>query len=363
MNTTPLHPAHLSLAAQMIEFGGWDMPARYGSAIQEHHAVRSHTGMFDVSHMGRLFLDGSDAEALADSIVTADVTSIPIGRARYCMACNPDGGILDDLIVYRLPDQRIFIVCNASNRDVIVQTLTDRLSDFPNAGMVDRTRETAMIAVQGPSAASTVQSLLPFNPDNAPIFSIAVPTPDTFIARTGYTGEDGVEIIVNADAAIPLWDRLRAAGVEPCGLIARDSLRLESSLRLYGNDMNTSVNPFEAGLGRFVDLTAGPFTGKEALAQGQATRPQSPARRFHHGRPRHPPARPGHPPRWPACRRGHKRGPCPEPQPGHRHGFRPHRPRPQGHEHRYRYPRPARPRHSDAHALLPSPQARPLAAS
>ncbi len=274
MNTTPLHPAHLSLDAQMIEFGGWDMPARYGSPIQEHHAVRSLAGMFDVSHMGRLFLDGSDAEALADSVVTADVTSISTGHARYCMACNPDGGILDDLIVYRLPDERIFIVCNASNRDVIVQTLTNRLSDFPNANMVDSTRETTMIAVQGPSAASIVQSLLPFNPDNAPIFSIAVPTPDTFIARTGYTGEDGVEIIVNADAAIPLWDRLRDAGVEPCGLVARDSLRLEASLRLYGNDMNTSVNPFEAGLGRFVDLTAGSFTGKDALLKVKEAGPK-----------------------------------------------------------------------------------------
>ena len=274
MNTTPLHPAHLSLDAQMIEFGGWDMPARYGSAIQEHHAVRSLAGMFDVSHMGRLFLDGSDAEALADSVVTADVTSIPTGHARYCMACNPDGGILDDLIVYRLPDERIFIVCNASNRDVIVETLTNRLSDFPTANMVDSTRETTMIAVQGPSAASIVQSLLPFNPDNAPIFSIAVPTPDTFIARTGYTGEDGVEIIVNADAAIPLWDRLRDVGVEPCGLVARDSLRLEASLRLYGNDMNTSVNPYEAGLGRFVDLTAGSFTGKDALLKVKEAGPK-----------------------------------------------------------------------------------------
>ena len=277
MNTTPLHPAHLSLDAQMIEFGGWDMPARYGSAIQEHHAVRSHAGMFDVSHMGRLFLDGPDAEALADSVVTADVTSIPTGHARYCMACNESGGILDDLIVYRLPDQRIFIVCNASNRDVIVQTLTDKLSDFPNASMVDRTRDTAMIAVQGPSAAPIVQSLLPFNPDNAPLFSIAVPTPDTFIARTGYTGEDGVEIIVNADAAIPLWDRVRAAGVEPCGLVARDSLRLEASLRLYGNDMNTSVNPIEAGLSRFVNLTAGPFTGKDVLLK---VKEQGPNRRL-----------------------------------------------------------------------------------
>ena len=265
MNTTPLHPAHVSLDAQMIEFGGWDMPARYGSAIQEHHAVRSNTGMFDVSHMGRLFLDGPDAEALADSAVTADVSSIPTGHARYCMACNEEGGILDDLIVYRLPDERIFIVCNASNRDVIVQTLSDKLTDFPNAGLVDRTRETAMIAVQGPSAASIVQSILPFNPENAPLFSIAVPAPDTFIARTGYTGEDGVELIVEAEAAIPLWDRLREAGVEPCGLVARDSLRLEASLRLYGNDMNTDVNPFEAGLGRFVNLTAGPFTGKDAL--------------------------------------------------------------------------------------------------
>ena len=139
--------------------------------------------------------------------------------------------ILDDLIVYRLPDGCIFIVCNASNRDVIVQTLSDKLTDFPNAGLVDRTRETAMIAVQGPSAASIVQSILPFNPENTPLFSIAVPAPDTFIARTGYTGEDGVEVIVEAEATIPLWDRLREAGVEPCGLVARDSLRLEASLR------------------------------------------------------------------------------------------------------------------------------------
>ncbi len=277
MNTTPLDPAHVSLEAQMIEFGGWDMPARYGSAIQEHYAVRSHAGMFDVSHMGRLFLDGPDAEALADSAVTADVTSIPTGHARYCMACNEDGGILDDLIVYRLPDGRILIVCNASNRDVIVNALMDKLPDFPGAGMVDRTLETAMIAVQGPGAASIVQSLLPFNPDNAPLFSIFVPTPGAFIARTGYTGEDGVELIVEANAAIPLWDRLREAGVEPCGLVARDSLRLEASLRLYGSDMNTDVNPFEAGLGRFVDLTAGPFTGKEPLLR---VKEEGPSRRL-----------------------------------------------------------------------------------
>ena len=277
MNTTPLHPAHVSLDAQMIEFGGWDMPARYGSAIQEHHAVRSNAGMFDVSHMGRLFLDGPDAEALADFAVTADVSSIPTGHARYCMACNEAGGILDDLIIYRLPDGRIFIVCNASNRDVIVQTLSDKLTDFPNAGLVDRTRETAMIAVQGPSAASIVQSILPFYPENTPLFSIAVPAPDTFIARTGYTGEDGVEVIVEAEAAIPLWDKLREAGVEPCGLVARDSLRLEASLRLYGNDMNTDVNPFEAGLGRFVDLTAGQFTGKDALLK---VKEEGPSRRL-----------------------------------------------------------------------------------
>ena len=172
MKTTPLHPAHVSLDAQMIEFAGWDMPARYGSAIQEHHAVRSHAGMFDVSHMGRLFLDGPDALPLADSVVTADVTAIPSGHAKYCMACNESGGILDDLIVYRLPDQRIFIVCNASNREVIVNTIRDKVTEFPNATLVDRTEETAMIAVQGPIAPSIVQSLLPFNPETAPLFSI-----------------------------------------------------------------------------------------------------------------------------------------------------------------------------------------------
>ena len=278
MNTTPLHPAHLVLDAQMIEFAGWDMPARYGSAIQEHHAVRSHAGMFDVSHMGRLFLDGPDAQALADSVVTADVTAIPSGHAKYCMACNEHGGILDDLIVYRLPDQRIFIVCNASNREAIVETIRAKSAEFSNANLVDRTEETAMIAVQGPGAASIVQSLHPFNPDSSSLFSITLDAAsETFIARTGYTGEDGVEIIVNADTAIPTWDRLKEAGVEPCGLVARDSLRLEASLRLYGNDMNTTVNPFEAGLGRFVDLTAGPFTGKEALLK---VKEQGPERRL-----------------------------------------------------------------------------------
>ena len=278
MKITPLHPTHLALDAQMIEFAGWEMPARYGSAIQEHHAVRAHAGMFDVSHMGRLFLQGPDALPLADAIVTADVTAIPNGNAKYCMACNESGGILDDLIVYRLPDHRIFIVCNASNREVIVNTIRGMAPNFPNATLVDRTEETVMIAVQGPSAPSIVQSLLPFNPDSSPLFSITVGAPsDTFIARTGYTGEDGVEIIVNAEAAIPTWDRLAAAGVTPCGLVARDSLRLEASLRLYGNDMNTSVNPFEAGLGRFVDLTAGPFTGKDALLM---VKDQGPERRL-----------------------------------------------------------------------------------
>ena len=278
MKTTPLHPAHLALDAQMIEFAGWDMPARYGSAIQEHHAVRSHAGMFDVSHMGRLFLQGPDALALADSIVTANVTAIPTGHARYCMACNESGGILDDLIVYSLPDQRIFIVCNASNREVIVNTIQNKAAEFPNTNLVDRTEETAMIAVQGPGAVSIVQSLFPFNPESAPLFSITLDSAsDIFIARTGYTGEDGVEIIVNAESAIATWGRLADAGVAPCGLVARDSLRLEASLRLYGNDMNTTVNPFEAGLGRFVDLTAGPFTGKDALLK---VKDQGPERRL-----------------------------------------------------------------------------------
>lgn len=275
MKTTPLHPAHLALEAQMIEFAGWDMPARYGSAIQEHHAVRSNAGMFDVSHMGRLFLDGPDAESLADYVVTADVTAIPSGHARYCMACNEAGGILDDLIVYRLPDQRILIVCNASNREVIVNTIRHKASDFPDATLADRTEETAMIAVQGPGAASIVQSLLPFDPGSSPLFSITVDDDGgVMVARTGYTGEDGAEIIVNADSAISTWDHLVTAGVAPCGLVARDSLRLEASLRLYGNDMNTTVNPFEAGLGRFVDLTAGRFTGKDALLKVKELGPE-----------------------------------------------------------------------------------------
>ena len=162
-----------------------------------------------------------------------------------------------------------------SNRDVIVRALADAQAAFPDAVIDDRTEQTAMIAVQGPEAVSKVAALLPFDPDTTPLFTVAqAPGPETLVARTGYTGEDGVELMVEAGVAMDTWARLQEAGVTPCGLVARDSLRLEAALRLYGNDMDTSVNPYEAGLGRFVDLTGGSFTGKEALARIKEHGPQ-----------------------------------------------------------------------------------------
>ena len=270
LKTTSLHPTHTALDAQMIDFAGWEMPAQYKSAVQEHRAVRTNAGMFDVSHMGRLYIEGEGGAQLLDRVLTANVLALEEGQAKYCLVCREDGGVLDDIIVYRLSAKRHLIVPNASNREQILAALHKQESNIGDVAISDRSRETAMIAFQGPRSLDILKSISSqVLSTPSPFRCIYTDVQDTkmLVARTGYTGEDGVELIMDSDAAPRLWQALTDAGAAPCGLVARDSLRLEAALRLYGNDMDTTTNPYEVGLGRFVDLDKGDFVGKETLAR------------------------------------------------------------------------------------------------
>ncbi len=272
LKLTALHKSHKDLNANMIPFAGWEMPGSYESVLQEHHSVRTKAGMFDVSHMGRLHVDGAGAEALLGGVLTANVRTLPVSQARYCMACQEDGGIIDDLIVYNLSPERYLVVCNAANREAIIRALNEAGKSISDVSITDHTLETIMIAVQGPRAVEIFNGISDLEADSLASFHATharVAGGEMLVARTGYTGEDGVELIADASIADEIWRTLLDAGVEPCGLVARDSLRLEASLRLWGNDMDTTVNPFEAGLGRFVDLDKADFVGKEVLTRAK----------------------------------------------------------------------------------------------
>jgi len=273
LNTTPLNAVHRSLGARMVDFGGWDMPVNYGSQIDEHHAVRSGAGMFDVSHMRVVDLAGVGARdflryALANNI---DKLTTP-GKALYSCLLRDDGGVLDDLIVYFLREDFFRLVVNAGTADKDVAWLRALLARRGAALELTPRTDLALIAVQGPEARARLWRTLPGSEAAttalAP-FNAAFVTDggiEYFIARTGYTGEDGFEIAVPATAARTLWDALAANGVKPCGLGARDTLRLEAGMNLYGHEMDEQVSPFEAGLAWTVDLKAPrDFVGKAAL--------------------------------------------------------------------------------------------------
>ena len=267
--TTPLHDAHVSLGARMVPFAGYDMPVQYEGIIAEVRAVRNAAGMFDVSHMGRFFVDGDDGRALLDWVHTADIgESMPIGRARYGLLCKRDGGIIDDGIVYRLSADQYMLVANAANASKVLNWLNHwREERFTTARITDSTEHISMIALQGPKAVEIASSLSSFDPAEVRAFRIArcaVNGQPAFVARTGYTGEDGVEIMPHAEDALALWTRLMEKGVVPCGLGARDTLRLEAGLLLHGSDMDETVNPIEAGLERFVTMDR-EFCGSDAV--------------------------------------------------------------------------------------------------
>jgi aminomethyltransferase len=283
LHLTPLHGRHEALGAKLIEFGGWLMPVQYGGILEEHRAVRERAGLFDLSHMGELFVSGEEAgEALASALVT-NPPALREGRAHYSMICAPDGGVVDDLIVYRLGPQRYLVVANASNAQVVSDTLAERLVGS-RAVLDDRSLATALIAIQGPRSVEVVGPLTDVDLGGLRYYSIAeghVAGIPALVARTGYTGEDGFEIFVETGRAGELWDALSAAGrgvgMLPIGLGARDTLRLEAGMPLYGNELDRATNPYEAGLGRVVKLDKeGDFVGRAALekvaAEGPAKR-------------------------------------------------------------------------------------------
>jgi aminomethyltransferase len=276
LRQSPLHARHRALGARFVPFAGYEMPVQYAGVTKEHQTVRGSVGIFDVSHMGELELWGPGAEAALDRIVTSDIPHLVPGHALYTVACNSGGTILDDLIVYRLTAERFLVVCNASNRDKMCAHFARETRG--GCEFADRSDDYALLAVQGPQATRLLQRL---DADarllGLPRFGVADSTlagVDTLAARTGYTGEDGFELFTRTADACPLWDALLSAGaplgIAPIGLGARDTLRLEARLMLYGNDIDETTNPLEAGIGWTVKLDKGPFIGREALQRVKA---------------------------------------------------------------------------------------------
>jgi aminomethyltransferase len=272
IHRTPLDERHVALGARMIDFAGWLMPVQYAGIIEEHRAVRERAGLFDLSHMGELFVEGPEAgAALAHALVT-NPPALTDGRAHYSMIVAPDGGIIDDLIVYRLGLDRFLVVANAGNARIVSDALAERLTGF-KAVLDDRSLAMALVAIQGPRSLEIVRPLTDVDLDALRYYAIAegsVAGIPALVARTGYTGEDGFEVFVDGDRAVELWDAMMTAGASsglaPIGLGARDTLRLEAGMPLYGNELDLTTNPFEANLGRVVKLDKpGDFIGRAAL--------------------------------------------------------------------------------------------------
>ncbi|WP_131741460.1 glycine cleavage system aminomethyltransferase GcvT [Actinomadura roseirufa] len=267
---TPLHDVHRDLGANLVDFAGYLMPLRYASETAEHKAVRTGAGLFDLSHMGEIFLVGPGAGAALDHALVGNLSPMAVGKARYTMICGHNGGVLDDLIVYRLADETWLVVANAANAATVLGELTERAAGF-DAVVEDRSDSYALIALQGPRAQSILEGFTGAPLADLRYYAILadkVAGVDALVARTGYTGEDGFELFVDAADAVRLWGELAAVeGVVPAGLSARDTLRLEAGMPLYGNELTTETTPFEAGLGRVVKLDKPvDFVGKAVLA-------------------------------------------------------------------------------------------------
>ena len=325
---TPLHSVHADLGASFTDFGGWDMPLKYGSELAEHRAVREAAGLFDLSHMGEVLISGADAAAFLDYALVAKYSTMKIGKAKYGVIVNEAGGLLDDLITYRIGDDEFLIVPNASNTPAVVTALTERLQHFlqtvapgSDVRLTDESGDTALIAVQGPNSEAIILRALDDSADgefgprtgagdvakaqvtdeaNGGATSagdetitigeavrelkyyawmpLTIAGIDLMLARTGYTGEDGFELYLPSRGAARLWGSLVTAGADyglvPCGLAARDSLRLEAGMPLYGNELDQNTTPFDAGLGRMIGFkTKDDFFAREKLAELGQTEP------------------------------------------------------------------------------------------
>ena len=280
-NYTALYEQHKKAGASFTDFGGWQMPLKYDSELAEHHAVRNAAGLFDLSHMGEIWVSGPDAGAFLDYALAGKLSAIAVGKAKYSLICDADGGIIDDLISYRRGEEKYLVVPNAGNAKVVAEALVQRAANF-DVAVEDVSAEISLIAVQGPNAEAILRQLVPTEQHSlvtelkyyaAVEVGIAVDgaVRTLLLARTGYTGEDGFEIYVPNDDAAGLWEALLDAGAAhgliPAGLACRDSLRLEAGMPLYGNELSRRVNAYAAGLGPVVSLAKeSDFVGREALA-------------------------------------------------------------------------------------------------
>ncbi len=265
LKRTPLYERHVAAGAKLVPFAGWEMPVQYEGVRAEHLAVRSTCGVFDVSHMGEVETSGPEAEAVLERLLSNDVSKLEVGGAQYSVLCRSDGGILDDLFTYRLADDRYLTVTNAANHESDFAWFEEHAGGF-DAQVADAIGDYAMLAVQGPAARSIVTELaegeLPPRMHTAPL---SVAGAEMLVCGTGYTGEDGVELLLAAERAAEVWDALLGAGAKPAGLGARDTLRMEVCFHLYGNDMDEHRNPIEAGLGWCCKEGTG-FIGSDAVA-------------------------------------------------------------------------------------------------
>lgn len=283
MLRTPLYDWHVSHGGRMVEFAGWEMPIQYTSIVEEHVAVRQRAGLFDIAHMGRFFCTGPDAESFLDHLVTNDVTKMKAGQVRYALICNRAGGILDDVLVYHLDKCRWMLVVNASNREKIADWIEHHMEGY-TVSVADETRDCFMLALQGPKALPILARCIQADLAGMKYYTaerVDYDTSEAIVSRTGYTGEDGYEVVVEKEAAVRLWEQIVAAGaphgLAACGLGCRDTLRLEAAMPLYGHEMDERTDPFTAGLSFGVKLDGGDFIGRSSLL-AQSTRPDLPKR-------------------------------------------------------------------------------------
>lgn len=283
MKQTPLFVRHKELGAKTVEFGGWEMPVQYSGIVDEHNATRNAAGLFDISHMGQVNVSGPDALRFLQHISTQDVATIEQGMANYSLLCYPDGGIVDDIFIYHMPGHYLVVV-NASNTDKDVAWMQEHAQGYDV--VVDNISDrTIMLALQGPRAEAILDRVADIDAQALPFHGVTTGTlfgdVPAIIARTGYTGEDGVELFFDNEYATQVWDGLleagRDEGIKPIGLGARDSLRFEPKLALYGHEIGETINPYEAGLGWVVKLDKGPFIGREVL---QRVKAEGPARKL-----------------------------------------------------------------------------------
>lgn len=270
MKTTCLHDRHIALGALMSPFAGYDMPISYAGIEQEHNAVRSKVGVFDVSHMGEVLIEGPQAEQFVNYIFTGDVSTIESGKVLYGMLLNERGGTVDDLLVYKYSSEKFFLVINASNIEKDVAWIIGHVGSF-DVKVLDMSEHYAELAIQGPDSPATMRDVLGIEVDDLSFYTFKE-TGDIIVSRTGYTGEDGFEVYTTSDRIIAMWDKLMKAGVEPCGLGCRDTLRFEAGLPLYGDELTEDITPHEAALSMFAKLDKpSEYIGQNALAEAKAT--------------------------------------------------------------------------------------------